>query len=693
MPIKLKYDGTVYQDEIVSGSGGLDMSHAMVGETLSVDALTVSTIVEDKPVRIVAADQDENGFIISDDDEILCIVDGVPVPEFVKNGVGELYFNEDLLGAYYCEELKQAGPHEHIIRFLSGIRLLDRSDHPGGLYSGETAGEVIADIIGDIVPYTIDEDIAEIPIYNYLPYARRRSNLQFVLMAIGAAIKNNPDGSLRITQLSDTVTGIFDASRVFIGGTVKETTPVTAVQVTEHNYLPSEEEIILYDGSTIDIETIKFSEPIHDLDITGGTILSSGVNYCTFQGEGAVLLKGKRYNHVTRIITVGTPPTGIDSDVVKKVTNNTLLGPNNAVFVAEKLYDYLSVSKIIRQEVVLGSERPADVVQVLHPYTREMVEACIKSMKISFGKTESRALCEFLVGYKPPGATVGFENYALLTGSGEWTVPEGVTKIRVIIVGAGGGGKKGGNGTAPSSRTTGLPAVVGQGGKGGEGGEGGLILEINLSVTPGQPFSYACGGGGTSDNDGGVTSFGGYSSSMGRRYPYGYSEPKTGLVLGRKGENGIDGRPGNNWQEVGDPIIFKGVTYFCGNNGESVQDGGASNPGNAHGGGGGGAAVGNNGGSGTDGKWEYINMTGGSLGVYDGYWAVHGNGGNGANATIDGDDAVTYGCGGGGGHGGGGGGYAVGDLPNLYDIPGAVGTGGTGSKGGKGGDGCIIVYY
>lgn len=692
MAIKLNYNGYDYSDEIVassSGAGSLDMTHAMVGETLSVDSLQLPIIAEDKPVRLVGADQDESGLIITADNDVYCLADCAPLPEFIKNGVGKFYFGEDLIGAYYFEELTQSGPREHVMRFLSGIRLLDRSDHPGGLYDGEPADEVIAEIIGDIVPYTIDEDIAEIPIYGYLPYARRRNNLQKTLMAIGAAIKNAPDGSLRITQLSDTVTGVFDASRVFIGGTVKETTPVTAVQVTEHNYLPSEEEIILYDSATVDIETIKFDEPAHDLQITGGTIISSGVNYCTFQGEGYVHLKGKRYNHVTRVITVGTPPTGIDSDVVKKVTNNTLLGPNNAVFVAEKLYDYLTVSKTIRQEVVLGSERPADVVQVVHPYTRELVEACIKSMRVTFGKNEHRAVCEFLLGYKPPSAIAGFENHVLLTNSGTWTVPAGVSRIRVIIVGAGNGGQKGGNGTAPSSHSFSLPVVVGQGGKGGAGGEGGYILEINLNVSPGQQFSYICGEGGGSDSAGGETLFGSYSSNLGRRFPYGYSEPKTGLVFGKKGENGIDGRPGNSYQEIGEPIVYKGITYYCGNNGENVWGGGTSNPGYAYGGGGGGAAVGNNGGSGTDGRWEYRSEPG----YFTGRWAIHGNGGNGANATIDGDDGETYGCGGSGGHGGGGGGYAIGYLSDLFDIAGTVGNGGFGSNGGKGGPGCIVIYY
>lgn len=681
MSVKFEYNGYDYSDEIVASQAVLDMTHAMVGETLSVDTLQVPVIIDDLPVRVLGNDQGEDGLIVSSDGDVFCLYSEVPVPGFEKHGVAQLYFANELIGAYYFEELKQAGPYEYVMRFLSGIWLLDKSDHPGGLYSGETAGDVIADIIGNVVPYAIDEDIAAIPIYGYLPYDRRRNNLQKTLMAIGAAIKNAPDGSLRITQLSDTVTGIFDTSRVFFGGLVVDKVPVTAVQVTEHNYLPSEDEVELYNGTTVEIETVRFNEPIHDLSITGGTILNYGVNYCTFQGSGAVVLKGKRYNHVTRVITVGTPPTGSKEDVVKKVTNNTLLGPNNAVFVAEKLFDYLKVAQSIKQEVILGQERPADVVQVVHPYTRELVEACIKSMRVTFGKNEHRAVCEFLLGYKPPGAIVGFENHVLLTNSGTWTVPAGVSRIRVIIVGAGNGGQNGGNGTTPSSLSLGLPVVVGQGGKGGAGGEGGYILEINLNVSPGQQFSYICGEGGGLDSAGGETLFGSYSSNLGRRFPYGYSEPKTGLVFGKKGENGIDGRPGNQWHEIGEPIVYKGITYYCGNNGADYED--SRGTGRGYGGGGGGAAVGNNGGNGTDASYGYRN---------DVFHFWHGSGGNGADAA-PGDDATDYGGGGSGGHGGGGGGYAVGDLPGINDIPRVVGKGGKGGAGGKGGPGCIVIYY
>lgn len=697
---KLAFGGADYDEEIVAGGGGLSMDHAMVGETLAVDALTVPLITGDVPERLIASDMAENDMIRTADGVIICVKKGAPTPEFVKNGSGLYYFGDDLIGKYYLNEMNRTGQHERIMRFLSAIRLLDQSDHHGGLYMGETAGVVISDIIGDVVTHTIDEDIAAIQIYGYLPYARRRANLQLVLMAITAAVKNAVDGSLRVTQLSGTSAGIFAEPRVFIGGEVIDRIPATAVQVVEHNYLPSNEGITLFDDSTLGTETVKFREPYHDLQITGGTIVASGVNFCTFSASGAVVLTGKKYTHVTRVITIGTAPTGSESDVVKSVSNNTLLTPNNAVIVAEKLFEYLSVAQSIKQEVVFGTERPGDVVSVMNPYTSQMVSACIKSMDISFGSSELRAVCEFLAGYVPAGATAGFQNYEVLTGSGTFTIPAGVTRIRVILIGGGAGGTGGLNGV---NATTGSSGAGGAGGSGGPAGQGALIFEMNINVNPGDSYSFDCGNGGTGGAvgvegaSGESTTFGALSSAVGRLYPYGYSEPKSGLILAANGDEGVSGGRGNNYSEpISETVTFNGTTYNAGSTGDTVTFNQSGTTANAIGGGGGGPAVGNNGSDGGDGVSQYMSVAGGPYGIYTGYWAVHGARGAGANA-IDGVDAATYGGGGGGGHGGGGGGFVVGDLPYQFDIPGANyggdgGVCGLGSAGGDGGPGAIVVY-
>ena len=114
---------------------------------------------------------------------------------------------------------------------------------------------------------------------------------------------------------------------------------------------------------------------------------------------------------------------------------------------AERVYGHLSVGTSIKQEVVLGAERPGDVVKVLHPHTGLIADATIKSMSpIQFGYTEARAQTEFLVGYTPPSLIAGFENHIVLTGSGNWTVPAGSDKIRAILVEPGSGGQGGAGG-------------------------------------------------------------------------------------------------------------------------------------------------------------------------------------------------------------------------------------------------------
>lgn len=677
---KLSYNGHEYADEIVSGSGGLDMDHAMVGETLSVDTLTVPLITGDIPRRFLAANQGPNDFFKTGDGKIFCVRKGAPPPEFIENGPGLFYFDNDLIGRYYLKERKKAtGRSEHLLRFLSAIHRLDQSDHPGGMYTGITVGDVADEIIGGVVEYTIDDDIAAIEIdKGYLPYARRRANLQLLLMAYGAVVRNAADGTLRITQLSDTVTGVLNESRVFMGGEVIDQVPYTAVQLTENNYLETTETVELYNDITIDTVPLVFKEPYHDLQITGGTIIDYSVNHCTFTGSGAVVLTGKKYLHVTRIVTSGTAPTGSASDVVKTVANNTMVGPTNAAAVADRIYEYLSVRQKIKQEVVVGTERPGDVVSVINPDTGEMVTACIKPMNISFGFTENRAACEFLVDYVPSGAVAGFEHYVLLTGAGVWTVPEGVTRIRAILIEAGAGGEGGqGGGQAKGGATT--PAH-GAGGAAGVKGVNGRIFEINLVVTPLSSLPFACGAaglggvgtlGGTATYPampaiGGTgapgqdTVFNGLYASAGRRYPSGYYEPKSGLTLAADGVDGVDGGNGN---PNGETVSFGEHDWVPGANGAHYDNGYFLR----FGGLGGGPAVGANGGDGQDATP-----------------LANGRGGDGADA-LDGADATMYGQGGSGGHGGGGGG------PSADTA--LTGNGGDGGDGSDGGPGCIVIYY
>ena len=677
----------------------LHLAHAMVGETLESDTSTVTYREKDPnpPLGFVTADTEEvmldaNGaeFWVSDEYEGTGLI-----PSSLTDGVVmECVSNGSTVVRHFFDSYKQTGKNKYTLYGLSVIGVLASKKHYGGMYTNTPVATVLADILSGY-KYSVDASVADLTITGYLPISTKRDNLQQVLFAIGATISTNADGSLQIYSMSNVVTSTLNKSKCFMDGNVQLSNPVTGVQLTEHNYFESSEVVTLYDSGIYGTETIEFSEPYHDLVVSGAKLVESGVNYAVITGNGAATLTGKKYIHVTRVVTAADSKSGN----IKQVDSAYLANPAVAQSLADRVFGYLKNNVTISQDILFEQERAGDVVSIIDPYTDKMVTACTKELDISLSELQ-RASGKFLVGFVPQGAISGYQNYVLLTGSGSWKVPDGVTNIRVILVGAGSGGDGGYNGTDGESgyvsdridATEAHGGAGGQGGKAGNAGSGGKIFEVSVNVTSGATLSYVCGTAGTGGSTnggkgtaGGATTLGQLSSESGRVYADGYKEVKTGLTFGKSGTSSIAGAAGGNGSDgTGDEA--KGtngasVSGYTGGTGGTGDDYGTGADGrNRHsygGGGGGGAANGSNGSNGTN-------------------RAVGGNGGNG-NAGANG---TNYGDGGGAGNGGGGGGggsYYIHYNVNLsdyiyYDAIGG-GTGGTGGAGGNGYAGCIVIYY
>lgn len=678
----------------------LHMAHAMVGETLESDtiSLTYREKDEDPP----------QGFVTAGTDDVMLDADGVAfwvkvpyvstglVPNKLTHGtVIDCYSNDSLVGRYYFDSYKQTGKDKYTLYGMSVIGLLANQKHYGGMYLETPLSTVIADILSGY-SYTIDASIVNNTITGYLPIASKRDNLQQVLFAVGATINNNAQGVLQIQPMSNIIVSTLGKSRCFLDGSVNLADPVTGLHLTEHNYFKSQEVDTLYDDGIYGTETIEFSEPYHSLSISGATIVSSGVNFAVISGQGSAVLTGKKYTHVTRMVEA----SGSTSGNIKNVDSAYLANPSVAQSLADRVFSYLKNNVTIKQDIMFEQERAGDIVRIINPYTQQLVDSCIKDLDITLSKLQ-RASGSFVVGYIPQGAISGYQNYALLTGSGSWTVPNGITKMRLILVGAGSGGGGGRRGTAGGNSNEATPGDGGTGGKAGAAGSGGKIFELTIDVVPGKVFTYSCGTGGTggrgetssqSQSDGtsgSATKFGDYSSDNGRKYPYGYYESKTNLTLATDGAIGYNGGSGGRGSD--DPDIYADPKVY-GENGESVESfsGGRGGPPRRDtisernileyaGGGGGGAAYGTAGG-------DAISWTSKSS-----------DGGSGATG-LAGVSGATYGQGGGagnGGGGGGGGGVAYHWYPTSTSsyMTGSGGNPGNGSPGGNGANGCIVIYY
>lgn len=634
--------------------------------------------------------------------DITVLSESGTIRSFKKNDKVEYFRSGSRVGVYYLQSVTRVGPKLYTLSALSAVGLLIVRPHRGGIYTGQTVAEVVAEICGDI-PVLVETVYRGIKLYGWLPIASARDSLVQVLFAIGAWLHTDENGTLRVQKLWDGAASIIGPGSVHAANIqVKYLDPVSSVAVTEHQYIAGTEDVTLFEGTAQQGDVIEFDEPAHTLTAEGFTVLESGANYAVLSA-GTGKLTGKSYVHnrrvVTRTVTEGA------AENVEEIADATLVSLVNSSAVAQRMAAYYACREQLTVDVNPAAEHAGHVVSLWNEWDKQQTLACIASRetKIS-GLLKSRTSA--LVGFLPPQPETDeyYDERVILIGSGEWTVPEGVTSLRVVLVEHGADGLDGSSGASggsvslivtdteakPGGTWSRQPGAGGAGGAGGEGGLGGRILSADLDVFSGTVFAYSA------DT---ATTFGTLSAQNGSRSDAGFTDPVTGDVFGKKGDDGSAGGDGGGGGSA------NGSNFNPGENGTGVppNTGGAGSEGNykrfeesetvykngyllvAGGTGGGGAAVGNNG------QDAVQPLTSGV------------RAGAGANAAPP-SNAVNYGCGGYGGNGGGGGGGASGLYLRhgayLYDgtpsgtwLDLAGGAGGSGSTGGLGGAGCIIIYY
>ena len=710
---------TFVESDIVAG--GYILEHAKAGESLAFDALNFIVMSENPRVALGATLQTVDGedFITSDNFNFE-VLSSVPFTEFIHGTPVMFYQDYELIQKFYLKDVKRISKGKYRFECVSAIGMLNESNHPGGIYNGALITNVLDEIFGGI-PYELDPIAQNIKLYGWLPYAKKRDNLQQITIATALSVVAKEDGTPYLTALSSNVKSTFNADRLVLGASVEAGSPCTVLQVTEHQFLESDEEIILCNESFVTTKIILFSEPVHDLVISGGTIIESSANHATVTGEGNVLLTGKRYIHNQKVISIG------DSDKkVLQIKDATLITSLNSYAVAAKLFEAYNKATTIKAPVIRNNEKPGQVIEILNPHTERLEQGFLYKMASDITKSPLTNI-EVLMDYTPSGVITGYKNRVIISQGESWTVPAGVTEIRAIVIGGGSGGQagykgqngnRGGETPQMSSQPEGdspwyfsFNGDAGDGGEGGLPGSGGKVLDTGpLSVTPGQSFAVSMGSGGTGGSANGApgspgedTEFGDYSSESGDILETGYIDIMTSEVFAPAGYPGFKGQMGigkNNIPPVrftddisktyqGDGFttrtrytgIFEGYGWY------SYWWSSPRKWSFAAAGGGGGSSYNNHGGDGTGAEYDYNN---GKL-FLDG-----GNGGNGAAGGTS-KNATAYGGGGFGGHGGGGGGGGGGASNHLsgdnYYLEGAGGQGGNGGAGGNGKQGCIIVYY
>lgn len=556
------------------------MSHSIVYESWTFPADKIKEGNLYLATSLLASSLEVNSFapvVECDDPSIL---------DFQRNAKLLYYAEPGRPMVFRVQNIKRVGPNLYEISATSTLGLLTEGRHMGGIYTGQEAEEVILDICGT-VPVEIKNVLKKIKLYGWLPIAAPRDNFAQVLFAIGATLKTDLDGVLRVEGLWDGISGQVPHDRMYTDANVDYSARITQVIVTEHQYVPWTEEKQLFEGTAQAGDIITFDEPMHSLSAQGFTIQTSGANWAQVSA-GSGVLTGKTYLHNTRQISKAVQVASTPN--VKTVEDITLVSLVNSQVCAQRLVDYYKCRELIDAPVVYQGENPGDRLATWHPFDKTGVAACLESADITLSNT-LKAQEKLLVGYVPPQfeEMITYDNHEILTGSGSWSPPEGTTSVIAVLIGGGQAGTNGSNGTTgsggsnlgdrtdqkydektltESSKSASLSASAsqtatgytnGNGGAGGHAGLPGKILRVEIKDLSGTSIPYSCGRGGSSNGAAGTeTTFGDHSSAEGAVSQTGYTDTVTGITYARQGVNGTAG--GDGGSEGADGASVNGVS-------------------------------------------------------------------------------------------------------------------------------------
>ena len=269
---------------------------------------------------------------------------------FQKKQPLNVYFNGELKATSFVKTAKRKAKRLWDITSEDYIGLMDSITFFGGIYDNKYATELLQEIFSVAkIPYYIDETFSNITISGHIPYSTCREALMQVAFAIQAVVDTSDSEVVKIYALEDDIKQTIPLNRIMQGQNFVDDDTVTSVEIVAHKYEKTDEYVELYGSKTEDVGIIgeevfvKFSEPVWELTLSGGTMIDSSANHAHFKTTSDfLLLSGLKYLHTMETKAKKNPlilATEIENIVT--IDNATLVSLNNIDKVAERCYNWL----------------------------------------------------------------------------------------------------------------------------------------------------------------------------------------------------------------------------------------------------------------------------------------------------------------------------------------------------------------
>ena len=320
------------------------------------------------------------------------IVSGYGDEMLMRNQQMIVIANEKEFGTFFLQfPWKDVHSDGTVIDFqaVDAIGIMDKYQFWGNVYSDTPIETVISQLFTicfptQLIRYVIDPAFAGKLISGYIPICTCREALQYICFAIGAIADDSRRDYVWIYPPDTILNHKLEPHHVYRSPEISPTTYYSGVDVVAYEYIPSEETVeahnsILAAGRHI----IKFSEPLYNLTISGGTIIESTANHAVINvsSDGEVILSGNIYNVNMPVFQSRQEVVAGEVENIKIYDNCTLMSPKDAQAAAERLYNYLSQRTQFSGDVRLEENEPGYLIQV--PTIRYPISGTIEQLDIN----------------------------------------------------------------------------------------------------------------------------------------------------------------------------------------------------------------------------------------------------------------------------------------------------------------------
>lgn len=293
-------------------------------------------------------------------------------------------FQNIFIGQYYLDTWQNRSDTEIEFTCVDLLGVLDTMTYKGGIWLG--SGIALEDLLEDILtpihaPYDLDSTLYGTMVIGWIPICTYREALQQIAFAVGAYVDCSRERPVKIyptrLPLTDTAySAAITRAEKGIDQSLSLKPMITGVEVTAHDLIEGAGSLQLYNGSlSAGLHEITFSQPMHDLSITGGTITADyGANYAVVDADGGALtLTGLVYIDTRKTFSVYN--IGISTSVkpnILKVEDASLVNSANASTVTSRVYDYFLQRYLQNMKLYASFVAPGDMLLIDTLYSKQI---------------------------------------------------------------------------------------------------------------------------------------------------------------------------------------------------------------------------------------------------------------------------------------------------------------------------------